>query len=283
MPPGTHLEVLTGQNWNVWSGVLSAILQINEVDPILFHNTCPSPVDADDWASVQKKSKAYLRLYCSPDVYATVESDIDFASFKAKYDHLKETYGGVGSTAIFNLWIELTQVRLDNNSPLAPQLAKLNEARVKLANASMGVSDIQYCLILLHSLPKSYDIVASTLLASGPATALKYSEITARILNEEGRKAGPSASLNAAQAPIKNGKKKKKDHSNLTCHYCEKKGHIQPNCRKKKRDEAEEKKEEKGSSSGGNKAANVHELVSSSASIVEVDDNELAVSLYSAE
>ena len=284
MPPGTHLEVLTGQNWNVWSGVLSAILQINEVDPILFHNTCPSPVDADDWASVQKKSKAYLRLYCSPDVYATVESDIDFASFKAKYDHLKETYGGVGSTAIFNLWIELTQAQLDNNSPLAPQLAKLNEARIKLANASMGVSDIQYCLILLHSLPKSYDIVASTLLASGPATALKYSEITARILNEEGRKAGPSASLNVAQAPIKYSKKKKKDHSNLTCHYCEKKGHIQPNCRKKKRDEAEEKKkEEKGSSSGGNKAANVHELVSSSASIVEVDDNELAVSLYSAE
>src|SRR6266404_713109 len=27
---------------------------------------------------------------------------------------------------------------------------------------------------------------------------------------------------------------KKRDHSNLTCHYCQKKGHIAPNCHKKK-------------------------------------------------
>jgi hypothetical protein len=214
------------------------------------------------------------------------KSDTDFKSFKAKWDRLKETYGGVGSTAIFNLWIELTQARLDDNSPLAPQLAKLNKAHVKLANAGMGVSDIQYSLILLNALPKSYEIVASTLLTSGPASALKYSEITARILNEEGRKAGPSASLNAAQAPIKTGKKKKKDHSTLTCHYCNKKGHIQPDCHKKKKDEAEKKKkEDEGSSSGGNKAANVHELVPTTASIVEVDNDEtvLRISLYSAE
>ena len=60
MPPGTHLEVLTGQNWNVWSGVLCAILQINEVDSLLNYEAAPSSVDKDDWSSVQKKSKAYL-------------------------------------------------------------------------------------------------------------------------------------------------------------------------------------------------------------------------------
>lgn len=237
MPFGINLEALSGQNWNTWSGVLTALLQLNEVDDILVHDTCPSGVDADDWASVQKKTKAYLRLYCAADVYSTVESDVDFPSFKAKFDRLRETYGGVGSTAIFNLWIELTQARLDDGSPLAPQLAKLNEARVKLSNASMGVSDIQYCLILLNALPKSYEVVASTLLASGPASSLKHSEITARILNEEGRKTGPSASLNAARAG-------NKDHSDLLCHYCNKRGHIQRDCRKKRKDEAEKKKEE---------------------------------------
>ncbi len=146
----------------------------------------------------------------------------------------------------------------------------------------MGVSDIQYCLILLNALPKSYKVVVSTLLALGPATALQYSEITARILNEEGRKSGPSTSLNAARAPVKSSKKKKKDHSNLTCHYCNKKGHIQPDCRKKKKDEAKRKKKEDESGSGsGSKAANVHELVSTSASIAEVNESELNVALYS--
>jgi hypothetical protein len=193
MPLGTTLEVLSGQNWSVWSGVITAILQLNEVDAILTHKTCPAGVNEDDWGSVQKKTKAYLCLYCSADVFSTVASNTDFPSFKHKFDRLKETYRGVGSTAVFNLWIELTQARLDESSPLAPQLAKLNEACVKLSNTNMGVSDIQYCLILLHALPSSYEVVASTLLASGPASNLKYSEITARILNEEGRKSGPSS------------------------------------------------------------------------------------------
>ena len=284
VPSGTHLEALSGQNWSVWSGTIGALLQLNEVEDILTHDTSPSGVNADEWSSIQRKTMAYLRLHCTPDVFSIVESEVDFPTFKDKFDRLRETYGGTGSTAIFNLWIELTQARLDEGSPLAPQLAKLNEARVKLSNANMIVSDLQYCLILLNALPKSYEVVASTLLASGSASSLKYSEITARILNEEGRKSGPSASLNAAHAPVKSGKKKKKDHSNLICHYCNKKGHIQPDCRKKKKDEADKKKkEEEGGVDSGRKAANAHVLVHSSASIEEVsDNNEFRVALYSA-
>jgi hypothetical protein len=242
MPPGTQLEILSGPNWNAWSGLFSAFLQLNDIDDILTHETLPSGVDSDDWNSIQKKAKAFLCLYCAPDVHSIVDSEIDFPSFKARFDRLRETYGNVGSTAIFNLWIELTQVRLDDSSPLSPQLAKLNEARVQLSNAGMGVSDIQYCLILLNALPSTYEVVASTLLASGPASSLKHNEITARILNEEGRKSGPSGSLNAARSV-------KQDHSKLTCHYCNKTGHIKRNCRKKKKDKAEEEEEEEDGSS----------------------------------
>ena len=124
---------------------------------------------------------------------------------------------GVGSTAVFNLWIKLTQARLDDSSPLTPQLAKLDEACVKLSNMNMGVSDIQYCFILFNVLLKSYEIVTSTLLTSGLATALKFSEITACILNKEGRKSRPLTSLNSV-ALIKTGKgKKKKDDSDAYC------------------------------------------------------------------
>lgn len=116
----------------------------------------------------------------------------------------------------------------------------------------MGVSDVQYCLILLHALPSSYEVVASTLLASGPASSLKHSEITARILNEEGRKSGPLGSLNAARAS-------NQDHSNLTCHYCQKKGHIQRDCHKKKKDKAKE--EEDSSSESGEEDSDLEKAV----------------------
>src|ERR1700689_5711744 len=106
------------------------------------------------------------------------------------------------------------------------------------------------------------------------------------------KRVGPASgsSLNAAaRAPVKgSGKGKKRDHSQLTCHYCNKKGHIKPDCRKRKKDEEEAAKK---AGSSGAKAANLHVKVPtlpvpSTASIQEVhedEDNEIGVALYAAE
>src|SRR5258707_4638465 len=129
-------------------------------------------------------------------------------------------------------------------------------------------------------MPCSYEVVATTILALGALSMLSHTKIIAWILNEEGRCSGNSAALNVACAPIKSdGKKKRKDHSNLTCHYCNKKGHIQPDCRKKKWDDSPNKKEERSSRS---KAANTHILVLTTASIEEVNDD-LTAALYAAD
>ena len=64
---------------------------------------------------------------------------------------------------------------------------------------------------------------------------------------------------------------------------CSKKGHIQLDCQKKKKDEAEKKKKEgEGDSGSGSKVANVHELIPTTASIEEVNESKLNISLYSA-
>jgi hypothetical protein len=173
------------------------------------------------------------------------------------------------------------QAQLNNNVPMATQLAKLNEACVSLSNASMGVTDIQFCLILLNALPASYEVVAFTILASGTPSALSHMEIIVQIINEEGRcTANPLLNV-ARAAPIRSaGRKKKSDNSSLTCHYCQKKGHIKPNCQKKKWDEVKKKKKEEGSSASGSKLANSHVLVDTTASIMEVTENEITASLY---
>src|ERR1700742_2777276 len=284
MPSGIHLTQFDGSGWNNWAGMIEAILTLHEAEDVFINASPPPSVDQLDWDSIQRRTKAYLRLYVKPDVYSLIASDVEMPTFKAKWDKLKETYGGAsGSTTVFNLWIQLKQAKLDDAQPMAPQLAKINEARVALTNASMGITDIQYALILLHALPTSYEVLASTILAAGAPSTLKHSEIIARILNEEGRRSGSSnSSLNVAKAaPIK-AAGKKKDHSTLTCHYCNKMGHIKPDCCKKKKDEADKKKKE-GASSNMNKAANTHVLVPSTATITEVVDNNISVSLYAAE
>ena len=284
MPAGITLPQFDGTGWANWSGILEALLALHEAEDVFLIDECPADVDEDDWNSIQRRTKAYLRLYIKQDVYSLIADDATLPSFKHKWDRLSATYGGtLGSTTIFNLWIQLTQACLDDTSPMASQLAKLNEACVALSNANMGVTDVQFCLIFLNALPASYKVLASTILVSGAPSALQHSEIITRILNEEGHCTSGSASLNVARAaPIKNkGKGKGKDHSSLTCHYCQKKGHIKPNCCKLKKDEADGKKKEEGSSAGG-KLANSHVRVETTASIMEVADNEISASLYAA-
>jgi gag-polypeptide of LTR copia-type len=284
MPSGIRLEQFDGSGWENWSGILEAILTLHEAKDVFTLTKPPTDVDQSNWDSVQKRTKAYLRLYVKQDVYSLIASDMEFPTFKDKWTRLKETYSGAsGSTTVFNQWRMLTQAQLDDVQPMALQLAKINEARVALANASMGVTNNQYALILLHVLPASYEVAASTILASGPPNSLKHSKIIAHIINKEGRQSGTSgSSLNAAKAaPIKSSSKKK-DHSGLTCHYCNKKGHIKPDCHKKKKDEAEKKKKEAASSGRGNKAANAHVLEPTTTTMVEVGDNNISVSLYAA-
>jgi gag-polypeptide of LTR copia-type len=239
-------------------------------------------VDITEWDFLQRCTKAFLCLYIKQYIYSLIADHFALPTFKHKWDKLKNMYGSaLGSTTVFNLWIQLTQARLDDTTPMAGQLAKLNETHVTLANASIGVTDTQFCLILLHALPASFEVLTSTILTSGPATDLKHSKIIARIINEEGCWARGSSSLNVAKAaPIKassKNKANKKDHSQLTCHYCNNKGHIKPDCCKKKKDEKEKKEKE-----GSNKAANAHVKVESMASITEVPETELKVSLYTA-
>jgi len=186
----------------------------------------------------------------------------------------------------FNSWVALTGTALNDNAPMLPQLQKLNDARTNLDNNSMQITDLQFCFILIKVLPESYSAVASTILATGAPTSLTPLIVQERILNEESRRAGPSASVNKV-APVR-----RNDKSKVKCFYCDKPGHKSPDCRKKKRDEKEKKEKEKekekekaGTSSGStSKSVNAHvQVVPTSATIEEISDNEdVRVSLYTA-
>ena len=98
----------------------------------------------------------------SSGVYSQISDKFAYLTIKDRWDQLKQLYSrATGSTTVFNNWIALTQACLDENQPLGPQLTKLNEAWVNLANTKMGVSDTQYCFIILHALPDSYEMLTN--------------------------------------------------------------------------------------------------------------------------
>ena len=269
------IETLDGSNWPTWASRLTALLRMNGLKD---HLTKDSGTDKD-WNAQEEMVLGVLEMYCQKDVWTSVQDDTKFKSCKAKWDEIKRLYGGIGSMSSFNTWVALTSTPLDESSPMLAQLQKFNDARVTLENNDMKVTDLQYCFILIKALPDSYSAVASTILATGEPKDLTPQKIQDRILNEEGRRSGASASLNKI-APIKKKGDTAAKNKDIECHYCHKKGHKSYECRKKKRDAEEKEKKEKGKGAQTAKAVNAH---ITTATIEEIKENEdLTVSLYTA-
>ena len=121
MPAGITLPQFNGTGWANWSGILEALLALHEAEDVFLIDECPDDINEDDWNSIQRRTKAYLRLYIKQDVYSLIADDTTLPSFKHKWDRLSATYSGTsGRTTIFNLWIQLTQARLSRTPPPWP-------------------------------------------------------------------------------------------------------------------------------------------------------------------
>ena len=246
------------------------------------HTTEAVDEDDENWDATEEMILSVFEMYTKKEVWASVVDDTTFAGCKAKWDKLKQIYGGIGSISLFNNWVTLTGTTFDKASPMLPQIQKLNDARTNLQNSGMEISDLQHCFTLIKALPEIYSPVASTILATGAPADLKPLTIQERILNEEGWHARSSTSLNK-HAPIKS--KEKEDKKKIKCFYCNKKGHRSSECKKKKKDEEDKAKKEKEKAAAGQSSStkvNAHvQLVPTTATIVEIpDDNEVRVSLY---
>ena len=113
-------------------------------------------------------------------------------------------------------------------------------------------------LLLLSSLPESWETLVVTVSNSAPDGIVTMSQVTSSLLNEETRRKSSGSCHFETLVMEKRGRSKSRtphnhdksrgassSRKNIECHYCHKKGHIKRECRKLKRDQKKEKGDEK--------------------------------------
>src|SRR5258708_19310538 len=88
MPSGIKLSQFDGSDWSNWLGILEALLTLHKAEDVFALKTAPSRVDKGEWDSLQRRTKAYLRLYVKPNVFSLIASDADVPTFKDKWQKL---------------------------------------------------------------------------------------------------------------------------------------------------------------------------------------------------
>ena len=282
-PPNGTIEPLNGENWPQWSHSVTSLLRIHGHRS---HLTDDPPNTSDPkWDKIDDQLCGNLEYLINRDVLSQIP-DKEFPTIKKKWDELKRLYGGIGDMMDFNLWQELINFKLDETTPFRPQLQKLNDTRVTLAEKEMAIDDKQFTYIVINSVPESYTTVTQSILANGTPADIKPQVVQQRIIQEESRRngtTGSSASLNALKAaPIKK-KGGKGDKPKVKCNYCKKAGHKSPDCYKKKRDEeAKESKDkdkdkeskEKDKGKSADKSTKSVNAMASTAYITEMYDSD---------
>lgn len=123
------------------------------------------------------------------------------------WDKMKELYGKVGLVSGFSSFQSLFNYRCDGSKPIRPQIAHMENLRHKVTQSGITISDMWFSLIILNSLPSSYQMLGTTILSMRTAmTDLVPVDIIAKIEEEETHRRSNKAGSDAQIHRISNTK-----------------------------------------------------------------------------
>ena len=159
---------------------------------------------------------------------------------------------------------KLVNMKYKDGTSVAEHLSSFQDVVNQVLNMNIKIDDELQALLLLSSLPDSWEILVISLSNSAPNGKVTMQMVKDSMLNEERRRKEQGTSTQGEalvtegrsktrNSPINSNwsqsRGKSKSRKNVECFYCKRPGHVIKECRKLKRDQANEngdrKKEEK--------------------------------------
>lgn len=210
-----------GTNLESWSFSTKAVLLFLNALGIA-QGTETAPTEAAKLEDYEKRSRQGLSLILvSVDPAVQQSLDMD-KTLKENWANLVARYG---ARTGLNIWVDFTKytsTHFSTESPLMQQIDALSELCTHIHASSILITDSLRLIILLKSLPDSYEVVQQMLLATidfNKVNPKVIDNICSRIMSEEARQA-----LSPSMSAIK------KATAKIKCQYCGGLGHSEKDC-----------------------------------------------------
>ena len=242
------IEKFDGDNWHLWKEKIKFIL----IDKGLWKVVCGkykkpigSPVDPaelEKWEDTDQRALSAICLHLNTTEFLTASKA---ESAEAAWKGLEATYEVKNTSSLLYLIRRFWTVQMSEGDSIVTHIGKLREMADQLSSIGEKVSDINFVMALLGSLPESYRTLVVTLGTWTPAQ-LTLQVVTAQLLQHESHDKNVGSTSEAALAAgnkskphshIHNDAGNSHDHKkNAKCRYCGKKGHYERECRTKEKD-----------------------------------------------
>src|SRR5271154_4859471 len=235
---GYRIELLRGNNWMPWKRCMLAILRdLNLEEYIEKDSTSPVAIDPAKPTDVEK---GLIKTWEKGDAKARTRIELAIGdaemihisganTAKEMWEQLKTVKESRGCLGILATRRALYRATAADDFEMVDHISNLRKLQEELHLMGSIVSDEDFVMILITSLPEAWDNYTSAYLgSSGNKPELKSHEIIAILLDEDRRRKGRSGNSGetALQAKGK-AKEKKKD---CECYNCKKKGHMAKDC-----------------------------------------------------
>ncbi|KAE8681319.1 hypothetical protein F3Y22_tig00111330pilonHSYRG00089 [Hibiscus syriacus] len=263
---GAKFEVakFDGQgNFGLWQTRVKDLLAQQGILKAL-RPTKPASMDEEDWEELQQRAAGTIRLCLADEVMYHV---MHLSSPDEIWRKLESQFMSKSLTTKLYLKQRLYGLKIQEDHDLAQHVNVFNQIVSDLARLDVKIEDEDRAMILLCSLPSSYEHMVTTL-TYGKET-INVEEITAALLAHNQRKQNAGESSQADSLYVKgnrdrgrkpekvgfgkrNSRSKSRDKKTIHCYKCKEAGHMKRYCPKLKK-QIDEKRD------GSSKSVNVVE------------------------
>lgn len=247
---------LTSINYSIWKPKMEDILYYKDMyDPVEKGDAKPDKVTDEDWKKLHRKAVSLIRQWVDLSVFHHVATETNAQTLWKNIEKMYQRKTAQNKTFAIR---KLVNLKYREGKSVVEHLSDFQDLVNQLVAMKLVLEDELQALLLLSSLPESWETLVVSLSNSAPDGQLTLSQVKDSMFNEETRRKDLGASSSEALVTENKGRNtsggrfnESRDRSEsqsrrkFNCYHCGEEGHIKRNCKAwKNRDRRNQRSDE---------------------------------------